>query len=164
VVDDAALFCPYCGIELAAASVPSLSRKQTGFPMAAGILTIIAACICAIVGIFGTVAFVGSIQAPVRYVSFSVYFYTANYQLLFVGIFGILAFAFGWTGGIFSIKGEHFALSIVGISLVLVSGFVTMIAFPLIEYGSWGLLFGLPVVILSILSGIFTAISKGEFV
>jgi uncharacterized membrane protein (DUF485 family) len=67
-------------------------------------------------------------------------------------------------GGIFSIKGEHFALSMVGISLVLVSGFVTMIAFALVEYGSWGLLFGLPVVILSVLSGIFTAISKGEFV
>jgi hypothetical protein len=133
--------------------------------MAAGVLTIIAACMCAVVGIFGMVGFVGSVQTPVRYVGFGLFdYYTANYQLLFVGIFGVLAFAFGWTGGMFSIRGEHFALSIVGISLVLVSGFVTMIAFSQMDYGSWGLLFGLPVVILSILSVTFTSISRGEFV
>jgi membrane protein implicated in regulation of membrane protease activity len=70
------------------------------------------------------------------------------------------------TGGIFSLKRKYFALSIIGMYLVFVSGVATMIAFALAEYSSWvtGLPFGLPVVILSILSVVFTSISKGEFV
>jgi hypothetical protein len=164
VRDDAALFCPYCGIELTpTSSMSAPSKKETGFPVAAGILMIVAACTSAIVGIIGMIAFIGSIS----YSSFAIaYAYSAPYyQLLLVGIFGILGLAFGLTAGIFSLKRKYFALSIVGMYFVFVSGVLTMIAFALMD-SSWivGLPLGLPVVILSILSVIFTMISKGEFV
>lgn len=62
-------------------------------------------------------------------------------------------------------KRKHFALSVFGASLVLVSGFVTIITLATDQYGEWGLdlLFGLPVILLSILGIIFVAVSKGEF-
>jgi hypothetical protein len=163
VRDDVALFCPYCGTELALPSTPTPSKKDTGFPIAAGILTMIAASISAIVGLIGMASFIGSIS----YSSFPITAYVAPYyQLLFVGIFSILALAFGLTGGIFSLKRKYFAFSLIGMYIVFVSGVVTMTASALMENSSWvvGLPFGLPVVILSILSVSFTAISKSEFV
>ena len=161
VHDDSALFCPYCGTELMLTSIPAPSKKETGFPIAAGILITVAACISAIVGIIGMIAFEGSIVT----VSFQSSFST-NYPLFYVGIFGILGFSFGLTGGIFSLKRKYFALSIIGMYLVFVSGVATMIGFEAAEYSSWvtGLPFGLPVIILSSLSVIFITISKGEFV
>ena len=160
--DAAALFCPYCGMELALTSTPRPSRQETGFPAAAGILTIVAACASAVTGIIGMIAFEGSI-VTVSFVSSS---FSANYLLFYVGIFGVLGFSFGLTGGIFSLKRKYFALSIIGMYIVFVSGIATMIAFALAENSSWasGLQFGLPVVILSIVGVIFTTISKDEFV
>ena len=162
VRDEAAVFCPYCGMEMTTISIPTASRQGTGFPIAAGILTIIAACASAVAGIIGMTAFEGSI-VTVSFVSPS---FSANYPLLYVGMFGILGFSFGLTGGIFSLKREYFAFSIIGMYVIFVSGVATIIAFALAEYSSWvsGLPFGLPIVILSILSVIFTTISKREFV
>jgi hypothetical protein len=161
VRDSAALFCPYCGTELAPTSVPTPSKKELGFPIAVGILTIIAACISAITGIIGMIAFEGSIVT----VGFSNSNFSANYPLFYVGMFGILGFSFGMTAGVFSLKRKYFDFSMIGMYLVFVSGVATMIAFALAENNSWvpGLPFGLPVVILSILSVILTTISKGEF-
>jgi hypothetical protein len=149
-------------MEMTPTSLPSSSRQETGFPVAAGILTIIAACASAVAGIIGMIAFEGSI-VTVSFVSSS---FSANYPLLYVGMFGVLGFSFGLMGGIFSLKREYFALSIIGMYVLFVSGVATMIAFALAEYSSWvsGLPFGLPIVILSILSVIFTTISKREFV
>jgi hypothetical protein len=148
-------------MEMTLTPLPSSSRQETGFPVAAGILTIIAACVSAVAGIIGMIAFEGSIVT----VSFQSSFST-NYPLLYVGIFGILGFSFGLTGAIFSLKRKYFALSLIGMYILFVSGVATMIAFGLAEYSSWvtGLPFGMPVVILSILGIIFTTTSKGEFV
>jgi hypothetical protein len=82
-----------------------------------------------------------------------------------MGILGVLGFAFGLTGGIFSTRRKLFALTIVGTTLVIVPGLVTIVAFALVGYNSWmvGLLFGLPIIILSVLGVIFAAISGSEF-
>jgi hypothetical protein len=82
-----------------------------------------------------------------------------------MGVLGTLAFALGLTGGILTLRRSHFALPIIGESLILLSAFVTMILFSAAGYDAWivGLLFGLPVMILSILRIIFTGISKKEF-
>jgi hypothetical protein len=152
------LFCPYCGIGLAVASAPPPPTKRTGFPIAGGILTIVGSCIAAFIGILMLIA--SAFQSNAYY-----YYYNPYPYYLFIGIFGILGFAFGLTAGIFSLKRRHFAFSIIGISLLLLSGFVTMVLFALMPFGSvWGgLLFGLPAMLLSLLGLIFTAISKSEF-
>jgi hypothetical protein len=155
ILDEKAVYCPYCAKPLVLAPQAGVVRKRTGFPTAAGILTIIAACISIFIGTVGIIDLGTSFA----------YYYGFAYAFFFMGIFGILAFAFGLTGGIFSIKRIHFALSIVGISLVLVSGFVTIIELAAMGNYAWvvGLLFGLPIVLLSLLGVIFAGISKGEF-
>jgi len=151
VIDDNAIYCPYCTKPL------RLLRKRTGLPIAGGILTIIAACVSIIGGVIGMAAFIS-------FLSWSYYYYYRPiYQVLFMGVFGILAFALGLTGGIFSLKRRHFALSIIGTSFVVVSGVITMEAIAITGSWSFGLLLGLPPVLLSILGLIFVAISKGEF-
>jgi hypothetical protein len=87
-----------------------------------------------------------------------------------MGIFCVLAFAFGLTGGILTLKRRLFPLAIFGTSLVLASGFVIVMTFAMGPfyahiYPNWAiiLLFALPILVLSILSVVFTAISKGEF-
>lgn len=76
-------------------TVKEFVNKRTGLPIAAGILTIIAACACLIVGIIGLIVFVLS-QAD---------------QLLIQGVIAVLAFAFGLRSGIMSLKRRHFAMS-----------------------------------------------------
>ena len=159
ILDDAPFFCPYCGVGLAVASAPTPPTKKTGFPIAGGILAIIGSCIAAFIGIL--MLMVSAFRSDAYY-----YAYDPYLRYFFIGFFGVLGFAFGMTGGIFSLKRKHFALSIIGISLLLLSGFVTLLAFALmIPYASiWaGLLFGLPIILLSLSGLIFTATSKGEF-
>jgi len=80
-----------------------------------------------------------------------------------MGVFGILVFAFGLTGGIFSIRRRRFGLSIFGMSLLTVMGFFVLLVPALFGELFGALLFGMPIVIPSILSVIFVALSEGEF-
>ena len=80
-----------------------------------------------------------------------------------MGVFGILVFAFGLTGGIFSIRRRRFGLSIFGMSLLTVMGFFMLLVPALFGELFGALLLGMPIVIPSILSVIFAAVSKDEF-
>ncbi len=113
-------------------------------PIIAGILTIIASCMSLLLGIFGVI---------------SVYVYFE-----YVGVYGILAFAFGLTAAILSLKSgltagklilkkKIFGLSMVGVSLLIVSGILFSV--PLDGNSVWEI--GLAIAILSILSIVFIA-------
>ncbi|MEM3623077.1 MAG: hypothetical protein QXR76_04840 [Candidatus Bathyarchaeia archaeon] len=113
---------------------------------------IIASCICIFVGILGILT------------SAQPYYPYSRFGMLLMGIFGLIGFAFGLTGGILTLRRKSFQLAIIGISLILVSGFITILASTTEPYGYiGGVIFGIPVIILSILSLIFTSISKSEF-
>ncbi len=149
--EEDAEFCPYCAKPL------KPQKKRSGFPIASGVLTIIASCISIILGILGTTAFIATYGQ--RYYGMVPFGYSIMGFLCFV------AFALGLTSGIFTLKRRRFGLSIAGVSIVLASGIATVIAI-----GAQGffaitaaLLFGLPVVILAILGIVFIAISKTEF-
>ncbi len=128
----------------------------TGFPVAAGILTIIAASFAIII------AFLAIAQATIYTNS---YYYQQNLTYLvlplFAGIWNFIAFALGLTAGLFSLKRKRFMMAIVGISLLIVGGFLSVL-----QTGTLGLgwIIGIPVIILSILSAIFVGISKNEFI
>lgn len=152
VRDEDALFCQYCANRL------KLPKKRSGFQIAAGVLTIIGACISISIGLLWLVAFAMyfraySLSSPTSY-------------FLVMGIFNIIAFALGLMSGIFTLRRKHFALSMIGVSLVLVSGFVIIRSFEAMEYEALMgyLVFGAPVVILSLLGLIFAAISRSYFV
>jgi hypothetical protein len=89
------------------------ANKRTSLPTVAGILTIIAACACLIVGIIGLIVFALSLAA----------------QLLIQGGIAALAFAFGLASGIMSLKRRHFAMTAFGICLIAVAGFVNVLVF-----------------------------------
>ena len=55
-------------------------------------------------------------------------FYLVDNVLM--GFLGILAFALGLISGILTLKRKHFALSIIGISLILVSGITVSVVIP----------------------------------
>jgi hypothetical protein len=137
VVTQDAGFCPYC-------SKP-LTKKQSGFPTAGGILTIFAGCILLVIGLF---ALVDS--------SYGDYYYTGSF--LVAGIFNVIGFGFGLTAGVLALKRETFPLAIIGASLVLISGVVMAVAIPFV-----GCEFAIPVAILSVLGVAFITVSKPEF-
>lgn len=129
----------------------------TGFPIAAGVLTIIAASII----IF--YAFL-TVTQMVTYANSNYYQQNLTYlvYVLFAGIWNFVAFGLGLTGGLFSLRRKHFMLTVVGMSLLLVGGFVAVAGTGIIG-GGWTIL-GIPVIILAILSIIFVGVSKNEFI
>ena len=143
--EEDAVYCPYCGVDLKAI------KKRTGFPIAAGVLTIIASCICLIV----------AVPSLVGVAVYSWRFFSSTYPILLLvsGVLGVLAFALGLASGIFSFKRMRFGLTVAGESIVLASGVAGAFLVSLFS----GIILGLPVIILAILGVVFTAISKGEF-
>jgi hypothetical protein len=136
-----AIFCPYCSKPLRITA-----QKRTGFPTASGVLVIIGSSMLIFLGI------IALIQSSYDY------YYGYSGADMVVGILSILAFAFGLTAGILTLKRKVFPLAIIGISLVLVSSIVASVS---LDIAGW--VFGVPVMILSILSLVFAGISKREF-
>jgi len=113
--------------------------RGTNLPIAAGILTIMAATISFIFWIFGIV-------------------------FLF---FGILTFVFGLAGAIFAFGRRRFVLSMLGTGLVLFYGLGMMASVWIYHYGLLSIIViivGVPMVFLSLLGVVFLAISRREFV
>jgi MFS family permease len=128
----------------------------TGFPIATGILTIIAASL-AILSAFLTVAQI------IPYANSYYYQQNLTYLVfpLFAGIWNFVAFGLGLTAGLFSLRRKRFMMTIVGISLLLVGGCVSVLGTGTIG-GGW-MIIGIPMIILAILSIIFVGVSKNEF-
>jgi hypothetical protein len=149
--DKDAVYCPYCS-----KPVREISRSKTGFPIAAGIMTILAACIFVPIGAL----FLGA------YVWYSIQGFHDGLEVLVTGFFSILGFAFGLASGILSLKRKYFAVALAGQSLVILSGFIMIFGMAMRRYSpalTDGLIFGVPIIGLVILSLIFVAISKQEF-
>jgi hypothetical protein len=140
-----ASFCPNCGASL------MVKKGRSGFLTAAGVLTIIAACVCLVVGIAGIATYdSGEYYYP--------YGYTHPPEYLFTGIIGLAGFAFGLTAGILALMRRALPLVIIGMSLIMLVGLLTAV------WGSEGfILAGVPLLILGILSVVFTGVSRKEF-
>jgi hypothetical protein len=153
IQDETASFCLSCGKPL-----KEITYKKTAFPIAAGIMTILAACISVPIGVL----FLGV------YIQQSIYWGFRGYdlELFVIGFVSILGFAFGLASGITSIKRKHFGLAIAGLILVMLSGLVIIFGMAVRGYSTSltdGLTFGVPIIGLAILSLIFVAISNQEF-
>jgi hypothetical protein len=103
-------------------------------------------------------------------INYSYYYYYASVPVgLFLadGILGLLGFAGGLAGGIMSLKRRNSGLSVLGACLTMISGLVVTLTFGSIGYGfnGWavGLTFGIPTIVLAMLSLIFVGISRAEF-
>lgn len=156
-----AVFCPYCSkplrVVLNEVSPPiMLTKKHSGFPTAAGILTIIAASIVIIFGLLAYESFASEYPYYATYTRYPIPYYL--YADLITGIALTICFGFGLAAGILTIKRRRFAFSMIGTSLLLVTSL-----YMLTEDFVGSAFLAVPVLILLLLSVVFVAISKGEF-
>jgi hypothetical protein len=100
------------------------------------------------------------------YVWYSIQLFREGIEVFITGFFSILGFALGLTSGIMSLKRKYFALTLAGLIVVIFSGIVVIFGMAMRGYRtalSDGLTFGVPTIVLAILSLIFVSISKQEF-
>jgi hypothetical protein len=124
-------------------------KVKTGFPIAAGSLTIITS---SIIMAFSGIFIVGGILT----------ISSRSYQtinLLGDGLLGALVFGFALTAGIMILKRKNFVFSIIGLCFMLVKG----TTFILVTSELVGVSLGIIIIAIAILSLIFTSISYKEF-
>jgi hypothetical protein len=125
-------------------------KPKTGFPIAAGILTIITSSI--IMAFSGIFVFAGILTVSSRYTSQGV-------NLLGDGLLGFLVFGFALAGGIMTLKRKNFTFSIIAMCFMIVKGATSVI----VPGELLGVAIGIVIMALSVLSLIFTSISYKEF-
>jgi len=133
-----------------------MQQERTDLVFAAGILTIISAAFSSGLGYISIYQYVSLL---------SYYGHSLLQGFLILGVFGIVASAFGLVGGIFMLKRKSIKVSMLGVILLLVSVVVTYITIQHYQYGfAEIILFSeISIFILSILSGVLIFTSKTEF-
>jgi len=161
-------YCPECGAKLEGLKdiKARRSNKRSKLLTTAGILTIIAACMCVIIGIFGVVTYSeGKYREDIYYMEEGkeVYSYigicgtpylrsyrTLPSQYLIVGIFGFLSFLFGLTAGILILLRKLFCLTLIGQAIIMGTAILLVIADL-----AYFVLFGIPILIMLLISTVF---------
>lgn len=136
--------------------------KKTALPIAAGIMTILAACICFVIGGISLGAYVFfSIQSSHILLTYDIK------VVLVTGTFGILGFGSGLASGIWLLRRRHFMMSMSGLFSVLFSGIAIVLGLAIVGGDSTGLqnglIYGMPIILLAILSLAVIGTSKQEF-
>lgn len=152
-------FCSNCGLKI---TELFSKRAMSELVTAGGILVIISAC----VGFFsGVVGLAISISGLTSAGYSSSYYMPAYRSLLLVSIFHLVGFGFGLAAGIQSLRGKEFKFVLVGISLLTLMG-VSALIVGLIPSGTnilFAVIFGVPIILLSLLGLIFIATKRSEF-
>ena len=81
-----------------------------------------------------------------------------GFRFIIIAIIEFIGFAFGLTGGILTLNRKMFPLALTGMALMMLAG----ILFFVVSL-EWGVILGLPIVVLTVLSIIFISISRREF-
>jgi len=157
--DEDAVYCPYCSNPLSTGAL-----KRTDFPIAGGVLLIIAASVCVFVGIVSVGIFFATSQY-MYYPDWRVYYLMPRYENLLAGAVGILAFVYGLAAGILSLKRRKFVHCLFGGSIMACEGVLIILVLAQQWPSLWvvGLLLGLPVVVLSASGLLFVSVSREEF-
>jgi len=154
IVDEDATFCPQCGEPLEPED--EMQENLTDLVLAAGILTIIAAAFSA------GIAYISIYQ----YTSLlSYYGHSLLEGFLILGVFAVVASAFGLVGSVFMLKRKRIKISMLGVILLLASVFVSYITIQHYQYGFTDILLfsEISIFIFAILSGVLVFTSKTEF-
>lgn len=148
---DNANYCLNCGKAIRVA-------ERTGLPTAGGILAIICACACLLMGFLFISASVSGYYPSYRPDPRPTYFSIA--------ILNFLAFAVGLFSGIHALKRGRFRSTVFGTVVMSVAGIAISVCFIFEPYSGWltALIFGVPIIVLSALSAIFVSTRRNEFV
>ena len=155
IVEEDAVYCPYCSSQ-----IKDRFLTVRDFPIVGGVLLIIAASVCMIIAV-GTF---GLFFTSYSYLYFGIGggYYLTRYEDLFIGLFGIIAFVYGFGGGILSLEGRRLRHGVRSAVLVTVEGFLIVLAFGQQWPNSWlvGVALGVPIIILAGTALLFIAISR----
>ncbi|TSA55935.1 zinc ribbon domain-containing protein, partial [bacterium] len=124
ILDEDATFCPKCGEPLEPED--EMQQEGTDLVLAAGIFTIIAATFSSCLGYISIYQYVSLL---------SYYGHDLLQGFLILGVFGIVASAFGLAGGVFMLKRKRIKVSMLGVILLLASVVVTYITIQHYQYG-----------------------------
>jgi hypothetical protein len=130
--------------------------EMNKFLIIGGIIEISLAFVCLFFGVLGTSIF---LIEGYRYHDYRFQLQNA------AGIFGLIAFAFGFTGGILAFKGKYFLLAVFGTVVIMVWDilFANLAMQTTSSYDRLtGVMFALFVFIFAIISMVFIVISKKE--
>jgi len=138
--------------------------KKHGFLKAAGILIIIAASLCFIVGIIGILTYTNG--TCYDYPSDSGYGMSINYdncmhmnQYVLTAAVGFFAFAYGLISGILMLVRKLFSLTMIG-QVSIIGAAILLVS---VEFWFF-LLLGIPILVLASISVVFASISRDEFI
>ena len=164
---DVDLKCPNCGGDLSEDAVfceacGKVVQKKTIYPLTAGILAIIGSCLSIAMGILAlTVAWmeinINRFNAQIDPHAPALNPYPS--YLITMGLFAVVAFAFGLFGAIASINRRFLLPAVVGLSLLTASG--ALISIPFNGSTTWEA--GVPLTVLAVASIVMVAKSKLEF-
>lgn len=122
-----------------------------------GIIEIALALVCMFFGVLGTSIF---LTETYRYQSYQFQLQNA------VGIVGLVAFAFGFTGGILAFRRKYFPLTVFGTIVIMVWD-ILLAELSMITSESYnrltGVMFAMFIFIFAIIGMVFMAVSKKEF-
>lgn len=155
-----AVYCSYC-------SKPLKLHKRTPLPITAGVLTTLGSSIVVIAAVM---AMISSLFYLVISYDFKISISFTSGYLLFIGVLGIIAFAFGLGGGVNIFKRTNIVSSVFGLSLLIASGVMLSVSYIWIANLTNSLfpmspiwIIGFITIVLSVLGLIFIAISRKEF-
>ncbi len=162
-------YCQECGNKLKETSKNHEEEKnivgnetKRKLLTAAGILTSIAAVLSFFVVIIGLLAYANGpdYSSAVDYYEYTVYYdYTpASPQYLLISAFGMFAFIMGLVSGILILLKRLFSITILGIVGLMGAALLLVV----IELWFFVLL-GIPILVITTLAMVFSAVSKSEF-
>jgi hypothetical protein len=139
------------------------NQNTTKLPLLSGIFTIISAILVMLAGIYTIYG------ALVTYGGYGYGFIEGtNVFFWVVGVFEIIVFSVGLTGGIFQIRRQYF-LGTIFSNILLIASALLLVAQSFFKIGRMELTFAnllllaVPILILTILSVVFIGMSKKEF-
>ena len=161
IVDEEDNFCPKCGKTLVPEdemqqNLVVVQQLRTDLVLAAAILTIVSTAFSIGLGYV----------AVYQYVTLVTYYGHAPLEgFLILGILGIIAGAFGLTGGVLMLKRKQLKVAMLGIILLVVSVVGNYLTIQHYQYGFTEiiLLSETAILLFAILSGILILSSKSEF-
>lgn len=158
-------YCPECGKKIKNTNKAEIEHyKKNNFLKASGILTSNAASLCFLIGVIGLLAVSSGVwnyyqQSYYEYDPQPYHYNVPMPQYVLTAAFGFFAFVFGLISGILILIKKLYSLTLIGQIFIIIAAIMLLT----VEFWFF-ILLGIPILVMTILSIVFTSISQKEFV
>jgi len=159
-------YCPECGKKIKKKNKIGINHsKKNNHIKASGILTSIAASLCFLIGVIGLLAFSSGTWYYCEQSNYDYEYYQAPYhynvpmsQYVLTAAFGFFGFIFGLISGILILLRKLYSLTLIGQIFIMLASLMLLT----VEFWFF-ILLGLPILVMTIISIVFTSIYQNEF-